>query len=230
MRRIASGVLLLLSGITVCLAQAHGRDRGFVIEPNKPFVYMKFDHMGQGVPFAEGEPVLRVWFRLVNNCRVPITVRTFGPPDGSPREETGVMYDIVATAESGSIGIGREVTPIASPVDGNLAVEGQGATPNRQELARQEAKRNSELEAEKMPVGYSSDVSSATNIVPGGALLFSVPANHFNTHWHIEIPFEFVLAKGTGPRHEEVGGEPVMTLSYSIYDLPTPYAVQLEHR
>jgi hypothetical protein len=140
------------------------------------------------------------------------------------------MYDIVATAESGSIGTGGELVPIAIPVDGNLEVQRQGVTTNRQELTKEEPKRNPELEAETMPVGYTSDVSSSTSIVPGGSLLFSVPANHFNKHWRIEIPFDFVLATGTGPRQQEVGGEPMMTLSYSIYDLLSPYAVQLEQR
>jgi hypothetical protein len=37
---------------------------------------------------------------FVNNCRVGIVLRTFGVPEGSPKDEVGVMHDIVKDRKS----------------------------------------------------------------------------------------------------------------------------------
>jgi hypothetical protein len=57
-------------------------------------------------------------------------------------------------------------------------------------------------------------------VPPGQAVLFSLPINHVGKSWHIKIPFNFVIPTGGGPRPQAVGGEPVIHLNYSLYDLP----------
>lgn len=69
-------------------------DRNFVIDSSKPYVYVKFDHIGNRKPAAEGEEESKVlWLRLVNNCNLPITVRTFDLGTGVPG--VGVNYSVV---------------------------------------------------------------------------------------------------------------------------------------
>jgi len=46
----------------------------FVIDQTKPYVYIKFDHLGTRAPILEGESPKGLWLRLVNNCRVPVSV------------------------------------------------------------------------------------------------------------------------------------------------------------
>jgi hypothetical protein len=90
-------LLPLLCVAAVCAqAQKTHTVSDFVINRNRPFVYLKIDHVGPGEPRSEDEPDTRVWFRLTNNCKVPIIVYTFGVPEGSPEYEQGVMYKVVA--------------------------------------------------------------------------------------------------------------------------------------
>jgi len=87
-----------------------GRD--FVLDKNKAYVYLLFDHAGNGARYADNEPATRIWFRLVNNCRVPMRVRTFGTPDGSLAGEVVLMHKVVRNVVSG--GVEREPSlPIA---------------------------------------------------------------------------------------------------------------------
>jgi len=67
----------------------------FVIDQNRPYVYLRFDHMSAGERFSDDEPPKRVWFRFVNNCGVGVVLRTFGVPEGSPKDEVGVMHNVV---------------------------------------------------------------------------------------------------------------------------------------
>jgi len=177
----------------------------FVIDENRPYVYLHFEHVGKGVRFIEGEPTQRVWLRFVNNCRVPIILRTFGAPEGSPKDELGVMHDIVKDAQFLIRGV--EIEP--------PALNDQNSEPH------QEA---------KMPTGYEFDVSLAQRIPPGKSLLFSVPVTHLSKSWHIEIPYRFDLPPGKGPRQPVVGGEPKMVLLYSGWDLPEEVQRQLKIR
>jgi hypothetical protein len=81
--------------------------------------------------------------------------------------------------------------------------------------------QNAELGPKVKPPSNYFDVGSTYTIAPGELLLFSLPANHFNKRWDIHIPYQFDLPRGTGPRDENAwGGQPVMFLSYSFYDLP----------
>jgi hypothetical protein len=159
----------------------------FVIDRDRPYVYLRFDHIGTGVPFSADEPPKRVWLWFVNNCRVAVLLRTFGVPHGSPEGEVGVIHDVVndrRTATTGS-------------------------------------------KSSSMPIGYASEVSSSESVQPGQSILFSVPVIHLSKDWHIEIPYQFDLPPGKGPREPIVGGEPRMVLLYSAWDLPEKVQRQL---
>ena len=178
---------------------------GFVIDENRPYVYLRFDHVGKGVRFSEGEPTQRVWLRFVNNCRAGIVLRTFAAPEGSPKDEVGVMHDVVKDVQF----LIREIE-MEPP-----ALDAQSSEPH------QEA---------KMPTGYNFDFSLAESIPPGKFLLFSVPVTHLSKSWHIEIPYTFNLPAGKGPRQPIVGGEPKMVLLYSGWYLPEDVQQQLRIR
>jgi hypothetical protein len=178
---------------------------GFVIDENRPYVYLRFDYVGNGIRFSDDEPDQRVWLRFVNNCRIGIVLRTFGAPEGSPKDEVGVMHRVVKDVQFRI----RDVEPEPP------ALNAKGAEP------RQEA---------KMPGGYDFDLALAEIVPPGKSLLFSVPVTHLSKSWHMEIPYEFDLPPGKGPRQQIVGGQPSMTLRYSAWDLPENVQQQLKIR
>jgi hypothetical protein len=98
-------ISILVIGLILCSlsfrapllrAQARGA-KSFLIDEKRPFVYIEFDHIGPGAPWSPDEPASRIWLHLRNNCRVPIVVLANGVPDGSPKDEVGVMHDVVAT-------------------------------------------------------------------------------------------------------------------------------------
>ena len=178
-------------------------------DQNRPFVYLKFDHIGVGVRRAAEEPSTRIWLKFVNNCNAPIRLRVYGVPDGSVTGEVGVMDDVVRNRPMLTITAGNSSPDVEHESSaGNDAVRTtEASTPQTTE----------------MPSGYLSEVSGAVTVSPGGFVLFSVPTTHVGgraKEWHMEIPFWFDVPKGRGPRDEVVGGEPVMSLWYAHYDLP----------
>jgi hypothetical protein len=188
-------VLLSVSAWSQLKNQTSAPPIPFVIDQNRPYVYLLFDHMGAGERFSDDEPPKRVWFRFVNNCGVGVGLRTFGVPEGSPKDEVGVMHDVVKDVPKFG------VIHVNDPSDLN-----RGSS---------DLHRN-----EKMPMGYDADVSSSASIPPGQSVLFSVPVTHLGKSWHIEIPYKLDLPSGKGPRHPAVGGEPRMVLLYYVWDLP----------
>jgi hypothetical protein len=178
---------------------------GFVIDENRPYVYLRFDHVANGVRFSDDEPAQRVWLRFVNNCRVGLVLRTFGAPEGSAKDEVGVMHRVVKDVQF-RIRVVEPEPPALNPKD---------AEPRREA---------------KMPGGYDFDLALAETIPPGKSLLFSVPVTHLSKSWHIEIPYEFDLPRGKGPRQRTVGGQPSMILRYSAWDLPEDVQQQLKMR
>ena len=178
----AAAVLLLAT--SCALAQRVGTAETFVIDPNRPYVYLKFDRIGKGIPRNESEPTSRIWLRLVNNCRVPIIVSTFGIPDGSPKYEVGVMDEVVPVSVSGLVTMGQlPMTPLPPPFS--------PVTPEQKPLTK--------AVANEMPSGYTFDVGSFEVIPPGRAILFSVPTSHLSKRWYFKIPFRFDLPKRKGP-------------------------------
>lgn len=95
MRRIGFCAVLLFLPL-LCLAAApalrllgksKSSSKPFVINVHKPFVCVRFDHIGPGKRRSEEEPLVRMWLHPVNDCRVPITVTAIGIPDESPKNE-----------------------------------------------------------------------------------------------------------------------------------------------
>ncbi len=204
-------VLFLGSGLLV-QAQKPQPLSSFVIDATRPYVYLKFDHLGQGVPLNENEPSQRLWFRLVNNSKVPIVIDTFGVPEGSPKDECGVM-DKVVRNEVGGDGAVTVLPPMRS------------SSP----LGSSE-KPAVDQKPEGMPYGYWFHVGSTMSIPPGEAVLFSLPTSHLSTGWHVQIPFTFEVPHGRGPRDPAVGGEPEMFLSYFLADLPDEVRSKIQKR
>jgi hypothetical protein len=204
-------VLLVFSiGSQSMRAQKVNPEEGFVIDKNRPFVYILFDHIGPGIPANEDEPATRIWLHLKNNCRVSVEVRANGVPDGSPRDEVGVMHDVV----------------LNRPVYG-LPLFGTLPTAKPRAVAGPDERKPAPV-VEQMPRGYMSDVASLVTIMPGKEILFSIPINHISKRWHVEIPFKFVLPEGTVPRDPKVSLGPTMVIEYSIWDVPPEFQPKVE--
>jgi hypothetical protein len=202
---------LVLSTVTSVWSQSARQNsrtaERFVINKNRPYVYVRFDHMGKGVPLFDDEPSERVWLRFVNNCTVSIVLETFRLPDGSAKGEVGLIHGVVRDQQVGL----------------NIEDENDALPPLTIGAAKQVA-------TTKMPAGYIFDVVSSQTVAPGEFVLFTVPVTHLSKHWHIEIPFDFCVPMGKGPRDPIIGGQPEMVLEYSAWDLPETIQQQLEHR
>jgi hypothetical protein len=189
-RSLCLQAVLILVTMSIGHAQEKARLQ-FVLNPDRAYLYIQFDHFGPGASRSENEPRNRVWLRLVNNCAIPIEVRVNGFPEGhQPLDEVAINDEVIPdrpylkierSPMAGSMSVARERTP--SP-------------------------------------GYESEVSSSHPVLPGQTILFSLPTTQFADDWHIEIPYEFVLPGGKGPRPEEIGGTPVMFISYALWWLP----------
>jgi hypothetical protein len=206
-------IAILIAGASVPLnSQKASSPTRFVIDTNREFVYLKFDHMGKGIRRGEDEPDTRLWLRFVNNCNVPVNLRTFGVPEGSPRYEIGVMDEVVEDKPFLQIvSDDDEPEPTSWPAIGSNPPT---------EPPKSVAKPPEIKQPESMPTGYWFEVGSLMTLRPGQEVLFSIPINQLAKKWHIEIPFEFEVPKGKVPRDPKVGGEPETYLSYSLYDLP----------
>jgi hypothetical protein len=182
------------------LAQSTKMGKEFLIDVNRPFVYVEFDHIGQGVPRNPDEPNSRIWLRLRNNCRIAIVVRANGVPDDSPKDEVGLEYEVVL----------------------NPAIRGPIILPDTGEPEPREKGKaqNPETKSDEVPTGYMEEVASFVVIGPGEEILFSMPVNHLSKRWHLEIPFDFDLPHGKGPLPSNTVGITVMSVHYEVWDLP----------
>jgi hypothetical protein len=134
------------------LAQSTKRDKGFLIDVNLPFVYVKFDHIGPGAPRSAEEPNSRMWLRFTNNCRIPIVVRANGVPAESPKSEVGLEWEVV-------------LNPVIQRIDSfPPSTKGQPQTG-----------LNTEKRTDEIPRGYMEEVASLATIGPGEEILFDVP-------------------------------------------------------
>ena len=205
---------LSLSAWSVCLhGQSLSRGKDFVIDENKPFVYVRFDHVGTGEQRSEDESSSRIWLRVVNNCRFPIVLRTTGVPDESPKEEVGIMYEVVANpVAQGMVILSPEPT------------KGQSTT----RAGNEHEKPLARPESTEMPKGTMFHVGSAQVLPPSKNILFSIPVNHLGKKWHIEIPFTFDLPAGKGPHDPNAGGEPILVIEYSMWDLPLKLRTEIQ--
>jgi hypothetical protein len=116
---------MLCAGFAQAQKKRPERSMPFIIDANRPFVYLKLDHFGPGEPWGDGEPPFRIWFRFVNNCNVPVQVRTFGGPDGA----LGVMDSVVANPEPLIvISTGSGIEPERVPISQHLSVRPDSST------------------------------------------------------------------------------------------------------
>jgi hypothetical protein len=93
--RIVFPMIFALVAVSVIRQKTALKESSFVRDANRPFVYPKFERIGAGVRRNEDEPSFCAWFHFVNNSSVPIRLRTYGEPEGSPADEVGVMDDVV---------------------------------------------------------------------------------------------------------------------------------------
>jgi hypothetical protein len=218
-RRILGIASTMLVAATCVVAQVNPRSDSFVLDPNRPFVYLKFDHFGPGATWGDDEVPFRIWFRLVNNCKIPIKIRTFGGPDGALGVMDRVVEDEKIFTITSDTGLASEPIPISI-----LIPELPSQAPPQTSPAQQAA--SSANRAPHMPFGYESEVSSVQEIASGKEVYFSLPASHLSKSWHFVIPFTFKVPQVHCCRAEDVGGEPEMHLTYKLWDLPP--AIQTE--
>ena len=191
MRVAILAVLLIFSNVDV-LAQSQVQRSGdigeqFLANKERPFAYLQFDHVGKGTRFDENQSPYRIWFRLVNNCHVPIVIRTSGVPEGSLAGEVGLLHNVVGNP----------------PVSGYSGGSILGVSPKLAESPAVTA---------PMPHGdYDIDVSSTATLQVSESLLFSIPVNHLSRTWHIEIPFRFDLPHKRPSHYEENCSAPRQT-------------------
>ncbi len=195
-----------------CYSQHSQRPTNFVIDTNREFVYLKLDHTGKGIQRSEDEPEMRLWLRFVNNCNVPIELRTFGVPEGSPPGEFGVMDEVVRdTPLRFVISDGDAPATINWP-----ALESDSPSSHPEPATSSQTSK----EPGEPPADYWFELGFLTTVLPGREILFSIPINQIGKRWHIQIPFEFKVPEGKVPRDPKIGGLPEMYLTYSLYDLP----------
>jgi hypothetical protein len=152
---------------------AQNKPSDFLLDPSKPYGYLKYDHIGSGKPQQQSTGPVRLWFRIVNNCRIPIAVRASG-----------------ASAADGGIAVFYEVIPIGPP---EISIQGDGGV---------EIGEPTKKEQISPPKGYSAEVASVIEIQPGRDLLFSVPRSHVSRDWFIRVKFRLVFTPNPGPYSE----------------------------
>jgi hypothetical protein len=170
MKRLIWSLLLMATSV-----YAQTTDTTFVLDGSKPYAYLQFDHVGPRKPIQEGEDSEGLWLRVVDNCKVPIAVKSYG-----------------VTSGDAGVGIFDEIIPI-----------GQGFMVQADTDEVPETTDENRLKT--MPPGYSAELSSVTRVLPGKSLLFSVPRNHVSRNWFMRVKFTLDVSKpsvGIGPQTE----------------------------
>ena len=93
-RAVFVSITLLLGSAAGAPAQISPRN--FEIDGSKPYVYIRFDHLGDRKPVNDWESAKGLWLRLVNNCRLPIQVSVLGPGTGDPG--VALNFEVVPNA------------------------------------------------------------------------------------------------------------------------------------
>ena len=207
-------VALLAFSFTLptAFSQTAGKAQPFVIDPDRYFVYLKFDHIGKGIKRSDEESEIRIWLKFVNNCNVPVNLRTFGTPEGSPAEEVGVMDFVVPELPPRGV-----IVTTDAPISPTTVVIGPDSSSPNQTESSDSRKYDSVRDAP--PPDYWFELGSGVTVQPGKEVLFSIPLNQLGRTWHVEVPFNFKVPQGKCCRAPIVGGEPEMHITYSIYDL-----------
>jgi hypothetical protein len=192
---IVSVCFLLIIANNVSAQSSVSQD--FVIDKTKPYVYLKFDHIGPRQPAQAGEGDDGLWLRVVNNCRTPIVFQSFGIV-GNPG--VGLMDEVV------------DVEPM-------LQITGYSSIEERQDAER-EARRKEHLRKFKQghkPAGYNSEVAGVARVLPGKDILFSVPRNHVDEDWYMRVRFALDLSDSS------VSVGPFTYLPFYEWDIPKEF-------
>jgi hypothetical protein len=166
MKRLS--ICFLLAGMNA-FAQS-GSVHDFVIDHSKPYVYLKFDHIGPRKPVQKGEADTGLWLRVVNNCRIPLVFASFIMPDGNPG--VGLMDEVVDTEPMFQI---------------------LNSAEEEKEFQQHEQLRK----MKQKPVGYSSETSGVVRVQPSQDILFSVPLNHVDDDWYMRVKFALDLDRSS---------------------------------
>jgi hypothetical protein len=152
--------MIRVSLLVICLAatsMAQQKPSDFVLDASRPYVYLAFDHVGPRKPLVPNEGPEGLWLRLVNNCRVPISVKVYG--ENSDNSSISIFDEVIRNYSEGVV--------VSSTVDVEEALP----------------------PAKPLPRGYSSELYSTIQILPGKDLLFSVPRNHVGPDWFMRVKF-----------------------------------------
>lgn len=236
--------LLLCFVVATCL-QAQKAEQGtpadqtaqtFRLDPHRPLVYLKFDHIGQGTRMNDQEPSARIWLHLINNCRLPIVVDAGGQVEGGLKGEIYVDNVVRLNPAINRVFFGSfQAAPDPSPITTKLAEPGQLPSHKNLQNVKPQSKSTGDDEA-RMPAGYpSSDIVSTETIIPGSSVLFSVPVNFVTKKWHFEITFHLdsdisdgQIPEGPAFVNPNVRGQVEMTLRYGFWDLPEEHRAEVE--
>jgi hypothetical protein len=208
----------------------------FRLDPHWPFVYLKFDHIGEGVRMNDQEPSKRIWLHLVNNCRLPIVVPGGQEVPGGLKGEVSIDGVVRPNPPlNGVVSFSTRIEPDISPIATTPTETGQ--RPNQKSPAKPKTQSKPTGDGEApMPLGYPSpDVVSTETIMPGADVLFSIPVNFVTKNWHFEIDFSLdseVAGEGI-PEHsffvnQSVRGEIEIALSYGFWDIPEEHQAEIE--
>jgi hypothetical protein len=159
-------VFILLFGTSAFSQEIKPSD--FVIDLSKPYVYLKFDHIGPRKPHQDGEGNTGLWLKVVNNCHIPIAFRALG----------GLPGDIETTVEDEVVERKSILTIITS----------------NQEM--QEYKNDLKQRKERLknkPQGYSDETYGIAIVQPGKEILISFPLNHVDEYWYLRVKFTLDL-------------------------------------
>ena len=105
----------VLSAVVLTPAQvrpsAKPQSAAFAIDREKPFAHIEFIKMDRRKSLP-GEPDTGLWLRFVNNCHIPIGIKTMGTSD-----DLRVEHQVVYMEEMGLIAFrdGKRVSPEKTP-------------------------------------------------------------------------------------------------------------------
>ena len=158
-----SPIMIRVLLLVICFAatsMAQQKPSDIVLDASRPYVYLAFDHVGPRKPLVPSEAPEGLWLRLVNNCRVPITVKVYG--GNSDNSGISIFDEVIRNYSEGVV--------VSSTVDVGEVLAGPPP-------------------AKPLPRGYSSELYSTIQILPGKDLLFSVPRNHVGPDWFMRVKF-----------------------------------------
>jgi hypothetical protein len=142
----------------------------FVIDQSKPYVFLKFDHIGPRKAAQHGEENIGLWLKVVNNCRIPIVLGGHNALAGDP----GYYIDDEVIEEAPSM-----ITYVK--------------TEKEMEIGNKSGKKT----MKSKPLGYSSSVAGVIRIQPGEDVLVSFPINHVDDDWYLRVKVALAINKSS---------------------------------